>query len=48
MVGDVVVLCGKLVNYRDNAPELLQGYIYSLSSGSSPIDFGTHGDGTTR
>ena len=47
-VGDVVVLCGKLVNYRDNAPELLQGYIYSLSSGSSPIDFGTHGDGTTR
>ena len=47
-VGDVVVLCGKLVNYRDNAPELLQGFIYSLSSGSSPIDFGTHGDGTTR
>lgn len=47
-VGDVVILCGKLVNYRDNAPELLQGYIYSLSSGSSPIDFGTHGDGTTR
>ena len=27
-VGDEVVLCGKLVNYRDNAPELLQGYIY--------------------
>ena len=47
-IGDVVVLCGKLVHYRDNAPELLQGYIYSLSSGSSPIDFGTHGDGTTR
>ena len=47
-VGDVVILCGKLVNYRDNAPELLQGYIYSISSGSSPIDFGTHGDGTTR
>ena len=35
-VGDVVVLCGKLVHYRDNAPELLQGYIYSLSSGYSP------------
>ena len=47
-VGDEVVLCGKLVNYGGNAPELLQGYIYSLSSGSSPIDFGTHGDGTTR
>ena len=34
-VGDEVVLCGKLVNYGGNAPELLQGYIYSLSSGSS-------------
>jgi hypothetical protein len=46
-VGDVVVLCGKLINYRGNAPELLQGYIYSLSSGSS-FDFGIHGGGTTR
>lgn len=47
-VGDVVVLCGKLVNYRGYTPELLQGYIYSLSSGNNTIDFGTHGDGTTR
>ena len=46
-VGDTVVLCGKLVNYRGYAPELLQGYIYSLSSGSSSMD-GTGGDVTTR
>lgn len=47
-VGDLVILCGKLVHYRNNAPELLQGYIYSMNSGSSSIDFGSHGDGTTR
>lgn len=49
-VGDVVVLCGKLVNYRGYTPELLQGYIYSLSSGNSTIDIdlGIHGDVTTR
>lgn len=49
-VGDTVVLCGKLVNYRGNAPELLQGYIYSLSSGSSliHIDFEIPGGETTR
>lgn len=47
-VGDVVILFGKLVNYRNRTPELLHGYIYSLNGGNSPIDFGSHGDGTTR
>lgn len=47
-VGDVVVICGKLVNYRNNTPEITQGYIYSLDSDNSTIDFGMHGGGTTR
>lgn len=49
-VGDVVVMCGQLVNYRGNTPEIIQGYIFSLNGQSDgiPIDFGTGGDGTTR
>ena len=49
-VGDVVVMCGQLVNYRGNTPEIIQGYIFSLNGQSDgiPIDFGTGGGGTTR
>ena len=49
-IGDVVIMYGQLVNYRDNTPEIIQGYIFSLNgqSDGTPIDFGTSGDGTTR
>ena len=49
-IGDVVIMYGQLVNYRDNTPERIQGYIFSLNgqSDGTPIDFGTGGDGTTR
>lgn len=49
-IGDVVIMYGQLVNYRDNTPEIIQGYIFSLNgqSDGTPIDFGTGGDGTTR
>ena len=34
--GDVVVVCGKLMNYRGNTPETVAGkaYLYSLNTGS--------------
>lgn len=51
-IGDVVIMYGQLVNYRDNTPEIIQGYMYIFSlngqSDGTPIDFGTGGDGTTR
>jgi hypothetical protein len=36
-VGDEVVICGKLMNYKGNTPETVSGkaYLYSLNGGSS-------------
>ena len=35
-VGDEVLMCGKLVNFKNNTPEYTQGcYIYSLNGGGS-------------
>ena len=47
-VGDEVLICGKLVNYKGNTPETVQNesYIVSLNSGSgggtTPSDVGTY------
>jgi hypothetical protein len=37
-VGDEVVICGKLMNYKGNTPETVSGkaYLYSLNSSSTP------------
>ena len=37
-VGDDVVICGKLMNYKGNTPETVSGkaYLYSLNEGSTP------------
>lgn len=50
-VGDEVIVCGNLVNYKGNTPQYAQGnYIYSLNGeikGSSGDNFGEpKGDGT--
>ena len=45
-VGDEVVICGKLMNYKGNTPETVSGkaYLYSLNSGSTPGGGGGGGD----
>lgn len=46
-VGDEVILCGKLVNFKGNTPEMTQGgYIYSLNGtvASNPADQEIVGD----
>ena len=54
-VGDEVVICGKLMNYKGNTPETVSGkaYVYSLNSGSggggdtpggSSVSFATNAD----
>ena len=49
-VGDEVVVCGKLMNYRENTPETVSGqaYLYSLNgtggSGETPSESGTLAD----
>ena len=37
-VGDEVVICGKLMNYKGNTPETVSGkaYLYSLNGGDTP------------
>lgn len=39
-VGDEVVVCGKVVNYKGNTPETVQGsaYLYSINGKSEPVD----------
>ena len=39
-VGDEVVVCGKLMNYRENTPETVSGqaYLYSLNGSSSSTE----------
>ena len=50
-VGDEVVICGKLMNYRNNTPETVAGeaYLYSLNSngggGDNPPVLETEGEG---
>lgn len=49
-VGDVVVVCGKVVNYKGNTPETVQGAAYIVSvngtgGGSTPVT-PTDGNGT--
>lgn len=46
-VGDEVIVCGKVVNYKGNTPETVQNeaYLYSLNSGSG--GGGTGGGGET-
>ena len=57
-VGDEVVICGKLMNYRGNTPETVSGkaYLFSLNAGgggggdtpgSSSISFATNTDAQT-
>lgn len=38
--GDEVVVCGKVVNYKGNTPETVQGsaYLYSINGKSEPVD----------
>ena len=57
-VGDEVVICGKLMNYRGNTPETVSGkaYLFSLNAGgggggdtpgSSSVSFATNTDAQT-
>ena len=57
-VGDEVVICGKLMNYKGNTPETVSGkaYVYSLNSGSggggdtpggSSVSFATNSEAET-
>ena len=57
-VGDEVVICGKLMNYKGNTPETVSGkaYLYSLNSGSggggdtpggSSVSFATNSEAET-
>ena len=57
-VGDDVVICGKLMNYKGNTPETVSGkaYLYSLNSGSggggdtpggSSVSFATNSEAET-
>ena len=45
-VGDEVIICGKLMNYRGNTPETVSGkaYLYSLNGGDTPGGGGGGGD----
>ena len=47
VVGDEVIICGKLVNYKGNTPETVanQSYIYSLNGSSSAGGGGESGGG---
>lgn len=50
-IGDDVIICGKIVNYRGNTPETVQNgsYLYSLNSqseGGSTVEGEAKGDGT--
>ena len=47
-VGDEVVICGKLMNYKGNTPETVSGkaYLYSLNDGSTPGGGDTPGGNT--
>lgn len=50
-IGDDVIICGKIVNYRGNTPETVQNgsYLYSLNSQSesgSTVEGEAKGDGT--
>ena len=42
-VGDEIIICGKLVNYKGNTPETVanKSYIYSMGSGGSSAEAGT-------
>ena len=55
-VGDEVVICGKLMNYKGNTPETVSGkaYVYSLNSsggggtpGGSSVSFATNSEAET-
>jgi hypothetical protein len=55
-VGDEVVICGKLMNYKGNTPETVSGkaYLYSLNSsggggtpGGSSVSFATNSEAET-
>ena len=47
-VGDEVVICGKLMNYRGNTPETVanEAYLYKLSEGGDTPTPGGNGSGT--
>ena len=47
-VGDEVVICGKLMNYKGNTPETVSGkaYVYALNSGSGGGGGDTPGGGS--
>lgn len=50
-IGDDVIICGKIVNYRGNTPETVQNgsYLYSLNSqseGGSTVEGEAKGEGT--
>ena len=47
-VGDDVVICGKLVNYRGNTPETVQNESYIFSLNSSGGGGGEEGGGSTQ